>query len=288
MESNCCARADGTCTWNPEPSSAFELRLHVSKIRPVLHRQIDAIELPAASENLLRGVNVHHREVPAEGAGQSARFHDAANGEQLPAVHGAHRNLRAHAQMILARVRVGDHQRIGLCKEHERIVDVIVSALAARFQIVVAQAAIARHIHAQDQEIALPLDAGANHCFDHRHRDAHFRKRLHALQNIFIEARFAGRNLQLRGSRDAVHGLMKRIGHGLIGRVDADKHRDTEHDSSDSEQPARQMLPDVGPANEFQQDHEEGRIPCPRDLLQRARRAGPPGAHSSRPHRCRA
>jgi hypothetical protein len=79
------------------------------------------------AENLLRGVNVHHRQIAAEGAGEPARFHDAANGEQLPAVHGAHGHLGAEAQAILARVGVGHHQRIGLGEKHQRIVDVIVS-----------------------------------------------------------------------------------------------------------------------------------------------------------------
>ncbi len=160
--------------------------------------------------------------------------------------------------MILARVGVGHHQRIGLGEEHQRIVDVIVS-LAARFQIVIAQAAIARHVHAQDQQIALPLDARAHHRFDHRHRDAHLRHGLHALQNIFVESGFAGRDLQLRGSRDAIHGLTKRVHHRLIRGVDADEHRDAQHDSRDGQQPARQMLPDIRPANELQQDHESVR-----------------------------
>ncbi len=104
-----------------------------------------------------------------------------------------------------------------------------------------------------------PSNARVHHRFDHRHRDAHFRHGLHAIQNIFIESRFAGRDLQLRGSRDAIHGLMKRVHHGLIGGVDADKHGDAQHDSRDGQQPARQMLADVGPANELQQNHEQVR-----------------------------
>ena len=40
-----------------------------------------------------------------------------------------------------------------------------------------------------------------------------------------------GRNLQLRGSRDAVDGLVKRRQHALIRRVHPDEHRHAEHDS---------------------------------------------------------
>ncbi len=95
--------------------------------------------------------------------------------------------------MILARESVGYHQRIGLGEENQRIVDGIVT----RFQIVVAQAAIARHVHAQDQQVALSLDARVHHRFDHRHRDANLGHGLHAVQNIFVESCLAGRDLQL-------------------------------------------------------------------------------------------
>ena len=256
----------------------MQLGLYVRQVRSVFQRQIDAIEFAAAPEDFLRGIHVHHREVSAEGARQAARFHDAANGEQLLAVHGAHRDFRAEPQVILARIRIGHHQRIGLGKENQRIVDGIVT----RLQIVVAQAAIARHVDAQDQQIALPFDARTHHRFDHRHRDPHFRHGLHAIQNIFVEARFSRRDLQLRGARDAIHRLMKRVHHRLVRGVDADKHSHAQHNSRQRQQPARQMLPDVGPANEFQQDHAGEHLICRRDLLQFARRAAPPIAHSSR------
>ena len=62
------------------------------------------------------------------------------------------------------------------------------------------------------------------------------------------------------GEPFAIHGLMKRVHHGLIGGVDADEHGNAEHNSGDSQQPARQVLPDVRPANEFQQDHGSVRL----------------------------
>ncbi len=100
------------------------------------------------------------------------------------------------------------------------------------------------------------MDACVHHRFNHRHGDAYFRHGLHAVENIFVKSRLTGRNLQLRRTGDAIHGLMKRIDYRLIRRVDAHKDGHPEDDSSYGQQPARQMLADMPPANEFQQDHE--------------------------------
>ena len=106
--------------------------------------------------------------------------------------------------------------------------------------------------------LPLSLDTGTHHGFNHRHRDADLRHSLHALQNIFIEARFARRNLQLGGIRDAIHGLTKCVQHGLIGGVHADEHGDAQHDARDGQQPAQQVLADVGQLMSFSRIMERG------------------------------
>ena len=172
----------------------------------LLHRNVNAVELAAAAEHFLSGVDVHHRQIAAESAGQSAGFHDAANGEAFLAFHGLHGNRRADREMIFLCERGGDDQRIGLGQKDQRIVD---AGLVAAFDVVIAQAAVARHIDAQDQNVALPRKPRAGDSFNHRNRRTDLRNRLHALQNVFVESRFSGRDLQLRRARDAIHVCRK-------------------------------------------------------------------------------
>ena len=69
-------------------------------VRPGLSAEIDAIERAAAAEHLLRGVDVHDREVAAERARQPRRLHDAADGELLLALDGAERQPAADRQLV--------------------------------------------------------------------------------------------------------------------------------------------------------------------------------------------
>ena len=135
-------------------------------------REIDAIELTAAAEHLLRGVDVHDGEVATERARQPGRFHDAADREPLHPAHRAECQLAVHAEMVLLREGSRQHDRVGLGQEDQRIVD---RGFVAAVKGVVAEAAVAGHVDAEDQEAAFALDAGVGHRLDHRYRDAHGR-----------------------------------------------------------------------------------------------------------------
>ncbi len=154
IASDCWPRLAGGWMSNPGPRSARELALAVGERRARLHRQIDAIERAAAPEHLLRGVDVHDREVAAEGAGQSRRLHDAANGERLLAVGGAERQPAAESRCRFLSANSFDRdQGIRLREEHQRIVD---GRVLAALEIVVAQAAVAGHVDAEHEQVALP------------------------------------------------------------------------------------------------------------------------------------
>ena len=117
-----------------------------------LHREIDAIELAAAPEHPLRGVDVHDREVAAERAGESGRLHDPADGEPLFAFDRAQRNLAERCEPVLFREVPRENDGVGLCQKDERIVD---DGLVAAVEIVIAQTAIAGHVDSKDQQAAL-------------------------------------------------------------------------------------------------------------------------------------
>ena len=217
------------------PQQRFQFRLHIFDARAILHREIDAIEPAPPAEHFLRGVNVHDGQVPSERACKAARFHDAPHREQLLALHGAHGNFAANSQLVLLRERVGDDERIRLREKNQRVVD---HRFVAALQIVLTQAPVARHIHAQDQQIALPGKPGVNHRFNHGNGNANFPRRLHAIQHVLVKARFTGGNLELRRSSDAIHRLPKSVQHGLIGGVHSHKHGHAQHDPRDGQQPA--------------------------------------------------
>ncbi len=64
----------------------LQLLCRVGDASARLQREIDPVEHLAAAEHLLRGIDIHDREIAAERTGQPARSHDAADGESLVAV----------------------------------------------------------------------------------------------------------------------------------------------------------------------------------------------------------
>ena len=86
----------------------------------------------------------------------------------------------------------GEDEGIGLREEHQGVVDHV---LVAAVEIVVAQAAVAGHIHRENQDAALAGEAGIDGGFDHRGRGADLRNRLDALQHILAETGISGRDL---------------------------------------------------------------------------------------------
>ena len=137
----------------------------------VLEADIDAVEVAAAAEHVLGGVDVHDGEVAAEGLRHAARFHDAAHGELLVALHGVERDFAADGEVVAVGELAGDDERIGLGEEDERIVDHV---LVAVVEVVVAEAAVAGHVDAEDEEVALAGEAGVDLGFDDGHGGADF------------------------------------------------------------------------------------------------------------------
>ncbi len=216
-------------------------------------RQIDAIELPPAAEDVLRRVDIHHREIAAERLAHAARAQDAADDEVFRAVDGVERHAAAEAQRVALGERRADHDRIRLRQEHQRIVE---HRLVAGREVCLAQAAIARHVDAEDQEIALPRQPRAHDRFDHRRGHAHLGERLHALQHFFVEARFAGRDLQFRRAGDAIERVLEHRQHRTVRRVHGHEHRHPDDDPHRRQNRAGGVLTHVRPAQKTQQSHD--------------------------------
>ena len=220
--------------------------------RPFLQLQVDTVEAAAASEHLLRRVDVHHRQVAAERARQPARFHDAAHGERLVADHRGQGQLAAHGQAVALRKFLGDDDRIGLRQKHQRIVD---DGFVAALQVVVPQAAVARHVDAQNQDVPLARNARGGGRLDHGNGHCHFRHRLHFLQDLLGKSRLAGGHLQLRGAGDAIHRPLEGEEHRLVGGMHRHEHRHAQHDAQHGEERPHRVLPEIRPADERQQSH---------------------------------
>ena len=66
---------------------------------------------------------------------------------------------------------------------------------------------------------------------DDRHRHLHLWYRLDPFQHLLGKPAFAGGHLQLRRTRNAIDGALKRKEHRLVGRVHRDEHRDAQNDA---------------------------------------------------------
>ncbi len=263
----------------PRPEQPAQLRLRLRDRPPRLQREVDAVERAPAAEHPLRRVDVHHREVPAERARQTARRHDPAHGERPLAERRAERDRPVHLEAVLLGELPRHHERVGLREEDERIVD---HRLVGVLDVVLAQAAIAGHVDAEDQQLALAADPGVHHRLDHGHGHAHGRGRLHGLQHFLVEPGLARRDLQLGLAGDAVDGLVEGVQHALVGRVHADEHRHPQHDPGHRQHRPQDVLAEVRPADEAQEDHASASRP-----RRGGRRAARLFVDSCRPPSCR-
>ena len=66
--------------------------------------------------------------------------------------HGAERQLAADGEVVPVGELLREDERVGLRQEHQRIVD---HRLVAALEVVVAQAAVAGHVDAEHQQVAL-------------------------------------------------------------------------------------------------------------------------------------
>ena len=94
------ARA-GRLNLKSRPQRRAQFRDSLVQRDAVLQRHIDAVELASAAKNLLRRVNIHHRQIAAKRARQAAGLHDAANREHVFAIHGQQRNAAAEHEPVL-------------------------------------------------------------------------------------------------------------------------------------------------------------------------------------------
>ena len=97
---------------------------------------------------------------------------------------------------------LGHDQRIRLREKDQRIVDGFVGPL----QIVVAEVAVAEHVHAENQQIAF---AGRDGGLDHRRGRAHLGQAREPCPERLRRSRLASRYLELRRARDAIDGLVE-------------------------------------------------------------------------------
>ena len=158
----------------------------------------------------------------------------------------------ADAQSVSIGELLGDDDRIGLREKDQRIVD---DGLVAALEVVVAQAAIARHVDAENQQVALARERVRRRRLDDRHRDLHLWNRLHALEDLLRESRLTGRHLQLRGTGDAIDRSLEREEDRLIRRVHRDEHGDAEHDANHGQQRTDCVFLQIRPADESEQAH---------------------------------
>ena len=145
-----------------------------------------------------------------------------------------------------------DDDRIGLREKHERIVD---DRFVAALEVVLAQAAIAGHVDAEDQDVSLAGEVRRRRRFDDGHGDLHFGYRLDALEHFFGKPGFAGRHLQLGRAGDPIDGALECKEHRLIRGVHRDEHGDAEHDADDREQRTDRVFLQIRPADEAKQSH---------------------------------
>ncbi len=241
-------RFDGE-TWTQQP---HQRRLALFQRDALLQRDIDTVEVAAAAEQGLRGVDIHDAEIAAEGLRHAAGLQNAAHGELFAAFHGVEGELAAHRDVIALGKLARQDQGIRLRQKDQRIVDHVLFGVV---EIVIAEAAIAGHIHGKDEQFALSREAGVGFGFDHGRGGAHFAQRLHALEHFFREPGIARRDLQLRFAGDALHGVIEGVQYGLVRGLHAHQQRHAEHDSRRGQHGAQQVFAQVGPADQAQQDH---------------------------------
>ena len=85
-------------------------------------------------------------------------------------------------------------------------------AVVSAVEVVVAQTAIARHVDAEHEQVALALQVRIHDGLDDRDRHAHGRRGLDLLEHVFAEASFAGGDLQVRLAGNAIDRSARRRG----------------------------------------------------------------------------
>src|ERR1019366_370333 len=166
--------------------------------------------------------------------------------------HGIECQFAADGDVVAVGKLAGENQRVRLGEEDQRIVDHFLFAVV---EIVIGGAAVAGHIDGQNQQLALAGEAGIGLGFNDWSGGADFAQRLDAFQHLLAETRVAGRDLELGLAGNAVHGIVEGAQHAAIGGLHADEQGHAEHDAGGGEHAAEQVLADVGPTDEAEEDH---------------------------------
>lgn len=226
--------------------------MHLRHVRAPGDGKIDPIELASAPEHELRGVDVHDGDVAAKRAAQPGRTQDAADDEIPGAVDGVERHTAVDGQAVPPGKRGADHDGVGLRKEHQRVVQ---DCRIAIREVVLTETAVAGHVHAENQQIALAGKSRADDGFDDRSGHPHLGVFLHAFEHVLVEAGLACRDLELGRAGDAVDRVLEAREHRCIGAAHGDEHAHTHGDRRYREDGPTEMPAQVRPAHQVEQPH---------------------------------
>src|SRR5205085_2720246 len=129
------------------------------------------------------------------------------------------------------------------------------NGIVAALEIVVAQAAVARHVDTEHEQAALSYEIRVDDGLDHRYRNAYRCSALHRVEHFFGKSGFCRGDLQLRLAGDAIDGAAEGEQHALIRGVHADEDGDAEHYACGGEQCPQHVPAEVRPANQPEERH---------------------------------
>jgi hypothetical protein len=213
---------------------------------------VDSVKPASSTKHVLSGINIHDGKAAAKRLVHSRRPHDPAHRKSLVAYGRVEKNLAIHFNATAGSKFPADHQRVGLGKKNKGIIDDRVVCFIHR---VVAQAAVACHIDAEDKHRAFAGQTAVYGRFDNRHGNTHFRHCLNAFQNGLFESELTGCHLQLSRTRDLIDGVaecsLDGSIHGIHGHVD----RNAKNDAGDCQGPPKDMTFEIGPAEQPEESH---------------------------------
>jgi hypothetical protein len=159
----------------------------------------------------------------------------------------------ADAQMVLTGELVRDDERVGLRQEDGRIVD---HRLVAALGVMLAQAAVARHVDAEDQDAPFAHDPGIDDRLDNRHRDADRQRRLHLLETSSSKP-VSPPSPAARSCRQS-DPTVRKTQTARSGSPCACRRGSRANDARRRQQRAQHVPAKVGPADQPQKDHGGG------------------------------
>ena len=221
---------------------------------PGLQREIDPIERAAAPEHLLRCVDVHDREIAAEGLVNPVDFMMPRIVNCLFAFGGARAESAPEPNAVACRRTPSTPSASRAARGKQRVVD---HRLFSSFQVVVAKAAVAGHVDTEHQQVALRRQCSVSTTASitgtaTRTSDADWTFSRMSSSKPASPALTCSSVLPAIGRRSG-----ERDEHALIGGVHADEHGDAEHDAGRRQHDPEHVLPEVRPADQSEQNHQD-------------------------------